>query len=187
MNKILLLDNYDSFTYNLYHLVQKEYSGKVEVLRDSQIDLKSLSSYSAIVISPGPGRPQTTPAAMNILNTIPETMPVLGICLGMQCINEFFGGETVRGDYPLHGKVYKLHHDCRGLFHNIPDNIDIARYHSLVINIGNNLNITSRSDDGVIMSIEHKTRPVYGIQFHPESFLTQYGDRMVANFLKEVR
>lgn len=185
MNKILLIDNYDSFTYNLLHLIQQQYTGKVEVLRDYQIPLDQLDMYSAIIISPGPGRPETTPIVMNILGIVPVTIPILGICLGMQCINEFFGGSTVKGVIPVHGKVSKLrHNDPRGIYKYIPQDIDIARYHSLVISPASSLSITGYSEDNTIMSISHITRPIYGIQFHPESFLSQYGDRIIKNFLE---
>lgn len=185
MNKILLIDNYDSFTYNLLHLVCGQYSGEVEVLRDHEISMDNLNTYSAIIISPGPGRPETTPIVMEILKIVPNTMPILGICLGMQCLNEFFGGTTIRATDPIHGKVSKLNHsDDSGIFKNIPQDIDIARYHSLIIIPSENIKITGYTDDGVIMAMCHNKLPIYGLQFHPESFLCQYGDIMIKNFLE---
>ncbi len=182
MNKILLLDNYDSFTYNLSHLVQKMYSGEVVVLRDKDINYKELDSFEAIIISPGPGRPKTTPAAMDIIDKLHKTKPILGICLGMQCLNEYFNGETIKATNPIHGKVYKLTHSCNQMFKNVPQNSNIARYHSLTIKPSKDLIITGYVDDKTIMAIKHKTLPLYGLQFHPESFLTSCGDIMIRNF-----
>lgn len=185
MDKILLIDNYDSFTYNLLHLVKSQYSGDVVVLRNNEVSMDNLYKYNAIIISPGPGRPKTTPTVMNILKKVQITTPILGICLGMQCINEFFDGTTERATNPIHGKVSKLKHfDNNGIFKNIPQGINIARYHSLIINPSKHVKITGYSDNGVIMAIQHKEFPIFGLQFHPESFLCEYGDIMMRNFLE---
>lgn len=184
MNSILLLDNYDSFTYNLYHLVQKNYNGEVIVKRDYEIKSSELNDYDAFIISPGPGRPQTTPEAMKILTMFSESKPILGICLGMQCINEFFGGKTVKADKPMHGKSSKfLHNNRSSIFIDIPIEINIARYHSLVVEPSKDLVISGHSLDGTVMAIEHKILPIFGLQFHPESFLSEYGDDIIKNFL----
>lgn len=186
MNKILLIDNYDSFTYNLQHLVQSQFDGEIIVLRDFEIYLEDLEMYKAIIISPGPGRPETTPIVMEILKKVGKKIPVLGVCLGMQCINEFFGGKTIRASKPMHGKVSKLKStNGAKLFKNIPQDIEIARYHSLIIEPSKELDITGYSDDGVIMAISHSRYPIFGLQFHPESFLSTYGDIMIKNFLEE--
>ncbi|OQY37350.1 MAG: hypothetical protein B6229_08585 [Spirochaetaceae bacterium 4572_7] len=184
MEKILLLDNYDSFTYNLLHLIKKVYTGDVIVKRDRQIDIKEIEQYRAIIISPGPGRPETTPMAMEIIRKYHKTKPILGICLGMQCINDFFGGNTINAPYPIHGKTSKLKHNSAGLLKNIPQDIDIARYHSLIIKPATNIEVTGICDKNLPMSIKHKNYPIFGLQFHPESFLTQYGKEMINNFLE---
>ena len=186
MNSILLLDNYDSFTYNLKHLIKKVYTGEVYVKRDNQIDINDVINYSAIIISPGPGSPITTPMAMKIIDRYYKTKPIFGICLGMQCINQFFGGRTVHAPYPTHGKISKLKHSSMGLFSNIPQNINVARYHSLVIEPARDIIVTGRTDKCIIMGLEHARYPIFGVQFHPESFLTQYGSRMIRNFLEIV-
>lgn len=180
---ILLLDNFDSFTYNLYHLVRSQFSGNVEVTREP--DFNKLDQYSGIIISPGPGNPTTTPRAMELIYRTYLNKPILGICLGMQCINQFFGGETIKSTFPIHGKQSFLTHDEKGIFYGIPNNIKIARYHSLVIDCCSELEITATSEN-LPMAIKHKTLPIYGLQFHPESFLCEYGDIMVKNFLEVV-
>ncbi|QEN05994.1 aminodeoxychorismate/anthranilate synthase component II [Thiospirochaeta perfilievii] len=185
MNRILLIDNYDSFTYNLLHLIKSQYPGPIDVLRDYEISIDKIDDYSAIIISPGPGRPKATPIVKEVLDNIKISTPVLGICLGMQCINEYFGGKTVRGVRPIHGKVSIFTHKTSPLFKNIPKTIEIARYHSLVIEPSKEVKILGYSKDGTIMAITHKTRPIYGLQFHPESFLTEYGDKLVSNFFVE--
>lgn len=184
MKKILLLDNYDSFTYNLQHLVQKNYNGVVEVKRDYEINEYNLENYCSIIISPGPGRPETTPVAMNILSRYWNKKPILGICLGMQCINEFFGGKTIRANEAIHGKTSIFrHNNSSDIFLNVPQDIHVARYHSLVVSPNNTMKITGYTDDKIIMSIEHKSLPIFGLQFHPESFLSQYSDRIITNFI----
>ena len=185
MDKILILDNYDSFTYNLYHLVQSLYSGNVEVKRD--VDLPhNLGDYSGFIISPGPGRPSSTPKAMEIIKRYSDCKPFLGVCLGMQCLNEHFGGVTVTAPYPIHGKTTSITHNESTLFKNIPQQSQVARYHSLMISQGDNIRVTSRNSEGIIMGIEHRYLPLYGVQFHPESFLTEHGEVIIENFLKEV-
>lgn len=184
MDRILILDNYDSFTFNLYHLIQSVYKGEVEVKRDYEIDFDCISTYKALVISPGPGRPETTPAAMKLLELLHNKIPILGICLGLQCINYFFGGKTFKSNYPVHGKTSILTHNQVGIFKDVPSSINIARYHSLTIEPAKNIFVTSRTTDGIIMSIEHEYLPIYGLQFHPESFLSEQGEKMISNFLE---
>ncbi len=183
MEKILILDNYDSFTYNLAHLVKSVYKGDVIVKRDYEINLDRTTEYSAIIISPGPGKPKSTPMAMDIIQKNFSNIPILGICLGMQCINEFFGGNTVKADYPIHGKRSILTHDGEYLFDGIPNNIHIARYHSLVIEPAKDIIVVGRSQN-VAMAIKHRDLDIYGLQFHPESFLSEYGDKMIRNFFE---
>lgn len=186
MRKILLLDNYDSFTYNLLHLVQSLFTGKIDVKRDYEINYDDLSQYCCIIISPGPGNPETTPMATQIISRTYNKLPILGICLGMQCINHFFGGKTVKAPYPIHGKTSKLTHNDSQLYKGISQNTNIARYHSLVIEPGKDIEITGQSEENITMSIKHKKLPIYGLQYHPESFLTDCGKEIIQNFLNLV-
>lgn len=180
---ILLLDNYDSFTYNLSHLVRSQFKGNVDVSRSP--DLNNLDRYNAIILSPGPGRPETTPIAMELIKKTYLTKPILGICLGMQCINEFFGGSTIKSTYPIHGKQSLLSHNSAGIFKSIPNNIKIARYHSLIVKETSEVEITGTTDN-IPMALKHKNLPIFGLQFHPESFLCEYGDIMIKNFIEVI-
>lgn len=185
MEKILLIDNYDSFTYNLYYLIQQNYSGLVEVVRNNAIELGNVAQYQAIVISPGPGRPADTGLTMEIIDKYYETKAILGICLGMQCINEFFGGKTIKAPYPVHGKQEKIRILDPGIImQGLCEPIKVARYHSLIISeVSSQLAITATTSDQLPMVIEHKRLPIFGIQFHPESFMTPQGSKIIKNFL----
>lgn len=185
MRKIILIDNYDSFTYNLYYLIQQNYTGKVEVVRNDDINPDRVAEYEAIVISPGPGRPEDSGATMNILAEYYDKKAILGICLGMQCINEYFDGKTIKAPFPVHGKQKEVVITNTGIIINgLESPILVARYHSLIISdISSDFLVTATSKDNIPMVIEHKTLPIYGIQFHPESFLTPQGSKMIKNFL----
>lgn len=186
MQKILLIDNYDSFTYNLYYLIQESYSGQVEVIRNDAICLEEVENYQAIVISPGPGTPANSGLTMKVLAEYYKKKPILGICLGMQCINEYFSGKTIKAPFPIHGKQSQVYIIDSGLIMtNLTSPVLVGRYHSLIISeINDNLKVTARTSDNLPMVIEHKELPIYGIQFHPESFLTEEGDIMIKNFLE---
>ncbi len=188
MGQILLIDNFDSFTYNLYQQVQKLYSGNVNVIRNNEIPINEIQKkYSAIIISPGPKQPKHAGISMKVIDRFATDIPILGICLGMQCINEVYGGITTNSNYPVHGKAKSIPNDGTGLFVGTPNNFQVARYHSLKIeNISNELIINSKTNDGIVMSIMHKKLPVFGLQFHPESFMTEYGDCLIENFLDYV-
>lgn len=181
---LLLLDNYDSFTYNLAHLIKGEFSGNLDVVREP--DFNNLGRYDGIIISPGPGNPGTTPLAMKLLEKCYTNKPILGICLGMQCINEFFGGTTIKAPYPIHGKQGILEHNSSGIFNRIPNRIKVARYHSLIVKPSKSIEITSSVND-LPMSLKHSSLPIYGLQFHPESFLSEFGDVMIKNFLECIK
>lgn len=189
---VLLIDNYDSFTYNLYQLVMMVMngSGTVTVIRNDENEALThfLSDKpDAIIISPGPGNPSDTGLTMEILDANAYKVPILGVCLGMQCINELYGGKTVRAPYPVHGKQRMAEHGSSRLFVGIPRSFPVARYHSLMIdNVQNELRIIATSvDDGypVPMAVEHAVFPVFGVQFHPESFMTPHGAAIIRNFL----
>jgi anthranilate synthase/aminodeoxychorismate synthase-like glutamine amidotransferase len=184
--KFLMIDNYDSFTYNLVQLFRSSADIELDVIRNdakkfSEIDF---ADYSGIIISPGPGKPSNLDLTNQIIRELYKVKPIFGVCLGMQCINEVFGGKTVKAPYPIHGKVDTITHTNRGIFKNIKQDLKIARYHSLMTKINSEeIVITATNSDGITMGIEHKEYPVYGVQFHPESFLTECGNIMASNFI----
>ena len=187
---ILLLDNYDSFTYNIYQLLS-ELRTEVEVIRHDCITVEEIRQrgYEALVISPGPGVPKEAGISEEAIRQLGPELPVLGICLGHQAIGEVYGGKVVRAGAIVHGKSSPLHHDGRGLYEGLPQNIPVARYHSLIVereSLPDCLEVSSELEDGTIMGLRHKEYPVEGIQFHPESILTPEGHKMLANFLKRL-
>ncbi len=184
--KLLVIDNYDSFTYNLVQMFM-QYDLEISVHRSDRISVTEVleSAPDYILISPGPKDPAHAGVSVQLVKSACHRIPVLGVCLGMQCINEAFGGRTVHAPIPVHGKTSLILHEEQGVFKNIPSNFKAARYHSLVAEIiSQELIVTSRSGDGVVMGLSHPEYPVHGVQFHPESFLTQYGFELVENFLK---
>lgn len=189
MNKILLLDNFDSFTYNLYQQVQKLYKGKVEVIRNNACRIKDVyqRQFSAIIISPGPGRPENAGVSKALISEFFDKLPILGVCLGMQSINEVFGGFTIKSTHPVHGKADMIYNDGTGIFDNTPSSFKVARYHSLVsAKIPGILTVNCNTVDGIPMALQHGDYPVFGLQFHPESFMTMRGDLLIENFLNYV-
>ena len=187
---ILLLDNYDSFTYNVYQQVSA-LGGEVEVVRNDKVDLNEIETrYNAIIISPGPGVPKDAGVTEELIDKFKGVLPILGICLGHQAIGEVFGGKIVRNKEIVHGKTSPLHHNGKGIYQGLPQNVEIGRYHSLIIereSLPNCLEITSELEDGTIMGVRHKEYDIEGIQFHPESILTADGNKMMQNFLNHVR
>ncbi len=210
--KILIIDNYDSFTFNLYQffgtLIEKHYpNGEVKVVRNDEIDLAGVRAYQPdrIVISPGPGNPQDPKyfgVCAQVIKELGPTIPLLGVCLGMQGLSYVFGAEVVHANRPMHGKISPVLHSNSGVFAGLPQKIEIMRYHSLVVKTSSLppcLEVTSvvieegmRADSlsgllaqgAEIMGVRHKEFPIYGIQFHPESFGTEGGMQMLFNFLK---
>ncbi|MDH5489931.1 MAG: aminodeoxychorismate/anthranilate synthase component II [Rhodospirillaceae bacterium] len=183
----LLIDNYDSFTYNLLHFLG-ELGGDVVVKRNDAITPDEVMAMNpeGIVISPGPCDPPQAGICLDLLAAIPETMPVFGVCLGHQSIGQHFGADIVRAPKPMHGKVDKITHNAQGVFKDIPSPIEATRYHSLTIDpesFPDCLEITATSDDGVIQGLRHKARPIFGVQFHPESIASQHGHDILKNFL----
>ncbi len=184
--KLLVIDNYDSFTYNLVQMFM-HYDLDIEIHRCDRISIGEIETLQPdyILISPGPRDPAHAGISVQLVKALCGKIPILGICLGMQCINEAFGGKTVRAPVPMHGKTSMVHHSNLGIFKNIPSPFVAARYHSLIVELNiSGLLITSRSQDGVIMGISHPTIPLHGVQFHPESFLTEHGFLFVENFLR---
>ncbi len=187
---ILVIDNYDSFTYNLVQ-VMGEMGAELHVERNDQISLDDVRAMqpSHIVISPGPGEPDDSGVSLDVLRHMGETTPVLGVCLGHQCIGQVYGGVVARAPHLMHGKTSMVYHNDEGLFAGVPNPFEATRYHSLIVledTVPDCLSITARTEDGLIMGLQHKTLAVYGVQFHPESILTTYGPRILQNFL-EVR
>lgn len=184
---ILLLDNYDSFTYNVYQLLS-ELGAEVDVIRNDKISIDNIlkKKYSAAIISPGPGVPKDAGISENLIDELKETLPILGICLGHQAIGEVFGGKIIRAKEIIHGKVSPIKHSGTGIYAGLPQNVEVGRYHSLIIEretLPDCLEITSELSDGTIMGVRHKNFDVEGIQFHPESILTPDGRLMMKNFL----
>lgn len=185
---ILLIDNYDSFVHNLARYV-RELGYSTLVKRNNQFSLEEIRKLnpSHIIISPGPGFPKDAGVSMDVISVFGEKIPILGVCLGHQAIGNVYGGNIERAQYPMHGKSSTIFHNQKTLFHNIENPLVAARYHSLIIsekNFPKNLIVTARSDRGEIMAVEHREFPVFGVQFHPESVLTQMGYALLKNFLE---
>ncbi len=185
---LLVIDNYDSFTYNLVQYLG-ELGAEPVVRRNDQITVEEIAAagYAGLVISPGPGEPKGAGITLDAIRRLGGRLPILGVCLGHQAIGEAYGGRIVRAPRPIHGKASRVQHDGRGLFVNVPAELDVARYHSLVIDPATcpaELEVTARTSDGIIMGVRHRTLPVEGVQFHPESVLTSGGMTILANFLR---
>jgi len=186
---ILLVDNYDSFTYNLAHLLQ-ELGADVVVRRNDELDADDAKRIrpSHLVVSPGPGRPGDSGATLDIVRRLAPTTPVLGVCLGHQAIVEAFGGEIAQARRLLHGKASAVHHDGKGIFAGLPQDFAAGRYHSLAAaQVPESLEVSATSEDGEVMGVRHRDLPVDGVQFHPESVLTPDGPHLVRNFLEKAR
>ncbi len=187
---ILVIDNYDSFTYNLVHLVGRRTSD-LEVVRNDVLDVDAVRDLTprGILISPGPGRPADAGVTEEIVSALGPSVPILGVCLGHQAIGEVYGGRIGYAPTLMHGKTSEIAHDGRGVFRNVGNPFTATRYHSLVVDrasVPACLDISAETKDGVVMGLRHREHPVEGIQFHPESVLTKEGPRIVDNWLEEV-
>ena len=187
---ILMIDNYDSFTFNIVQYLM-QMGREVRVYRNDEITPGDITDLApeAIVLSPGPGRPAGAGISTEVVRRFYKTVPLLGICLGHQCIGEAFGGETVRAARIMHGKVSSVHHDGRTIFAGLPEPLSAGRYHSLMLNpdsLPECLEVSAQTAGGEIMGIRHRQYRVEGIQFHPESVLTPQGRRLLKNFLKYI-
>jgi len=188
MEKILILDNYDSFTYNLVHYVEANSNYEVDVFRNDKITLEEVDEYQTIILSPGPGLPKDAGILKAIIEEYASSKKILGVCLGMQAIGEVFGGTLVNLDQVFHGVATPIQvlEKEDALFNYLPETFNVGRYHSWVIaedNFPKELQITSVEENGQVMSLKHKEYSVYGVQFHPESILTEHGKEMITNFL----
>ena len=184
---ILLIDNYDSFTYNIAQYLG-ELGATVRVVRNDAITIAAISKLKprAIVISPGPGNPDEAGISLEVIRSLAGKFPILGVCLGHQAIAQAFGGRVIRASRLMHGKLSSVFHNGKGMYQGMPKPFQATRYHSLIVekrSLPACLRITSETDDGVIMGLRHRKHQVEGVQFHPESIMTQDGKRLLANFL----
>ena len=185
---ILLIDNYDSFTYNLYQYLS-ELGGEVRVVRNDQASVAEMEALAPerVVVSPGPCTPKEAGISVELIQRLAGRLPILGVCLGHQCVGEAFGGVVAGAGEIMHGKSSRIEHDGKGVFRGLPNPIEAIRYHSLAItpeSVPECLEVTARSDSGVIMGVRHREYPIEGIQFHPESIMTSAGKDILRNFLE---
>src|SRR4051795_9366494 len=190
MARVLVIDNYDSFVYNLVQYLG-EFGATPIVHRHDAITLDGIDELApdAVLISPGPGRPEDAGISNEAIGHLAGRVPILGVCLGHQCIGQVFGGEVVRAGQVMHGKTSLVHHGGKGVLAGLPEPFEATRYHSLVVDpasVPDALEVTATTDDGTIMALRHRTLPVEGVQFHPESILTVSGHQLMANFLAQV-
>ena len=188
MKKIILIDNYDSFTFNLYHYLSS-LKVKVDVIRNDQITSNEIlkRKYNKIVISPGPGNPDQSGNCLKIVKSLYKKIPILGVCLGHQIIGQVFGSKIVQAKKLMHGKTSKIISKKLGILKNLPKSFEATRYHSLIIDkktLSKHLEITAESKDGLVMGVQHKKYNVHGVQFHPESIKTKQGIKILKNFIR---
>lgn len=188
---LVIIDNYDSFTYNLLQYFG-ELETKIKVFRNDRISLEELKELKPdyLVISPGPCTPAEGGISKAAIREFTGKIPILGVCLGHQCIGEVFGGKVVRAPTPVHGKLSRIRHNGKGLFEGLPRTLEAVRYHSLVVeraSLPEDLEITATTEDELIMGLKHRTHPTFGVQFHPESIFTEFGKELLVNFLRNGR
>jgi para-aminobenzoate synthetase component 2 len=186
-----MIDNYDSFVYNLVRYFN-ELNEDIVVYRNDEItlDIIKKEGFSGIVLSPGPKEPRDAGICLDIIHNLKGKIPILGICLGHQCIGSYFGGEIIKGMEPVHGKLSYIKHDGEGIFSDVKYPLRVTRYHSLIIskeNLPKEIKVTAETEDGVIMGIAHTEYPIYGVQFHPEAELTEEGHNILNNFVLECK
>jgi len=185
----ILIDNYDSFTYNLFHYLG-ELGARLEVHRNDKISVDEVLAKhpQGIILSPGPCTPDTAGICLDLIKRAAGKVPIFGVCLGHQAIGQVYGGAVVRAPKPMHGKLSKVHHSGKGVFRDVPNDFNATRYHSLTIDppsFPSELEVTAESEDGVIQGLQHKTLPIFGVQFHPESIASEHGHKILANFLQD--
>lgn len=183
----LIIDNYDSFVFNLVRYF-KEIDEEVLVRRNDKISIEEIRNMNpeGIIISPGPKSPKDMKECLDIIHNFKGIIPILGVCLGHQCIGYYFESEVIKGEFPVHGKISSVKHDGEGVFSGIKNPLNVTRYHSLIVdreNLGKELQITALTEDGVIMGIRHKKYKIEGVQFHPEAVLTECGHEILKNFV----
>ncbi|MGL5354835.1 MAG: anthranilate synthase component II [Clostridium sp.] len=184
---LLMIDNYDSFVYNLVRYFE-ELGEEVLIYRNNKISIEEIHKLKidGIIISPGPKSPKDAGVSLDIIDEFKDKMPILGICLGHQCIGEYFNGEIIKGEKPMHGKISYVTHNNSGIFKNVKNPLRVTRYHSLIVdnnNLPHNIEVTCKTEDNIIMGIKHKEYEVYGVQFHPEAEMTEDGHKILNNFI----
>jgi anthranilate synthase component 2 len=189
--KLLVIDNYDSFTYNLVHFLG-ELGGESEVWRNDKITLDQVAAIApeAIVLSPGPSTPDTAGICLSLIDRFAPTTPILGVCLGHQALGQAMGGEVIRAPHLMHGKTSKINHGGKGLFRGLNSGFEATRYHSLIVrpeSLPDVLEVTASTDDGLVMGMQHRNYPSHGVQFHPESIASENGHAILQNFLNLAR
>lgn len=189
--RVLLIDNYDSFTFNLVHLIGSTGAG-VEVVRNDAMDVAAIAraAHEAIILSPGPCTPNEAGVCLDVIRELGSAKPIFGVCLGMQAMGQAYGGEVVRAPTPMHGKISTIRHSGRGLFRGVNAPLEATRYHSLIVRRETcpaDFDIAADTDDGLIMALSHRRHPVHGVQFHPESVASQHGATIIRNFLDMAR
>lgn len=188
---IIMIDNYDSFTYNLVQYIKELNAGNhIEVYRNDEITIADIEQNEpkVIILSPGPGMPKEAGVTSAVIHHFKGKVPILGVCLGHQAIAEAFGGKVVRARRPMHGKTSKIYHDQETLFRGIPSPFVATRYHSLIVErdpFPGELMVSAQTEEGEVMALRHRSLPIEGVQFHPESILSEYGKQLIGNFLKE--
>jgi anthranilate synthase component 2 len=185
---LILIDNYDSFTYNLVHFLG-ELGADCEVFRNDKITVAEVlrAKPRGIVLSPGPCTPNEAGICLELVAKAGPKVPLLGVCLGHQAIGQAFGGKVIRSSLPMHGKLSTIRHTGEGVFEGLPERVQVTRYHSLIVersSLPSDLSVTAETADGLIMGLAHKRHPVHGVQFHPESIASEHGHQLLANFLK---
>jgi len=185
---LVLIDNYDSFTYNLVHFLG-ELGSQSEVIRNDKITAEAVIKMKpkAIVLSPGPCTPNEAGVCLDLIAKAGSRIPLLGVCLGHQAIGQAYGGKVIRAPEPMHGKLSTITHTDKGVFKGLPPKVEVTRYHSLIVerkSLPDCLEVTAETGDGIIMGLMHKTHPVHGVQFHPESIASEQGHALLANFLE---
>ena len=185
---LLMIDNYDSFVYNLVRYFE-ELGEDIIIYRNDKITIKDIESMNidGIVISPGPKSPKEAGLSLDIIDKFKGKLPILGICLGHQCIGHYFNAVVKKGNEPVHGKMFNITHNNKGIFKEVKNPLRVTRYHSLIVdkeNFPDSLEIISETEDNIIMGIKHKEYPIYGVQFHPEAEMTEEGHKILNNFIK---
>ena len=184
---LTLIDNYDSFTFNLVQFLG-DLGAACDVVRNDKTSPAEVlaAKPKAIILSPGPCDPDKAGICLDLIREAPDDLPIFGVCLGHQCIGQAFGGKIVRAEKIMHGKLSRISHSGSGIFDGLSDPLTVTRYHSLTIapdSLPDNLQVTAQTDDGIIMAVQHKDRPIYGVQFHPESIASEDGHKLLGNFL----
>lgn len=186
---LLVIDNYDSFTYNLVQYLG-ELGAEMKVVRNDEVSVDEIETDlkpERILISPGPGTPDSAGISLGVIERFADTVPILGVCLGHQAIGQHFGGTVTRAPEPVHGKPVEIRHDGKTIFGDLPDTFEAGRYHSLIVEregMPDCLEISATSPDGLVMGLRHRTKRIEGVQFHPESILTEHGKKLLQNFLE---